>query len=470
MKAKIAPSSFRDPSGFVFRQDGVLYRQVNRIYSEHYDRLMASGLYGRLADLGLLVSHEEVLSPSPPAPAEAYLVLRPRTIEFISYPYEWSFSQLKDTALATLNVQQEALERGLTLKDASAFNIQFLQGKPVLIDTLSFETYEEDSPWVAYKQFCQHFLAPLALTAYRDVRLMALSKNYIDGIPLDLAAMLLPRKSYLSLGISLHIHLHAKKQASYSDKVVNVAKQRVRKRGLLGIIDNLEATIRRLKWRPAGTEWADYYSETNYSDEATNRKKEIVSAFVREIQPQRVWDLGANTGLYSRIACDEGAEVVAFDIDPAAVERHYLLNAKQGIGSVLPLVLDLTNPSPAIGWHNQERESLLQRGPADMILALALIHHLAISNNTPLASISKLFQQLGGSLLIEFVPKEDPQVARLLATRRDVFPGYRQETFEEIFSRDFTILHKEKVADSQRTLYLMKNKNPPHKHPRPLND
>jgi hypothetical protein len=201
-------ASFRDPSGFLFTRQGVLYRQVNQEYRTHYDLLMSSGLYTRLVGMGLLIPHDEV-AEQPQESEVAYRVIRPEPLEFVSYPYEWSFSQLKDAALATLAIQKQSLEAGMVLKDASMYNIQFFHGKPVLIDTLSFETYREGDPWVAYRQFCQHFLAPLALMAHTDVRLSQLLRVYIDGIPLDLAARLLPRRTRYGLGLATHIHLHA---------------------------------------------------------------------------------------------------------------------------------------------------------------------------------------------------------------------------------------------------------------------
>jgi hypothetical protein len=205
------PSSFRDPSGFVFVRDGVLYRQVNRVHREHYDRLMASGLYERLATDGLLVPHEED-DAVPAAPDLAYKVLRPERVPFVSYPYEWCFGQLKAAALATLAIQRTALDFGMSLRDASAYNIQFLQGKPTHIDTLSFETLREGEPWVAYRQFCQHFLAPLVLSRYRDARLGQLSRVHLDGIPLDLATGLLPWRARLHPPLLLHLFLHARRQ------------------------------------------------------------------------------------------------------------------------------------------------------------------------------------------------------------------------------------------------------------------
>ena len=254
-------ASFRDPSGFLFRRDGKLYRQVNQAYQENYDKLVKSGLIQKLTKAGMLIPHKEA-QVEPEDPALAYCVLEPELVDFISYPYEWSFSQMKDAALLTLAIQKQALEAGLSLKDASAYNIQFHHGHPLLIDTLSFEIYKEGQPWVAYRQFCQHFLAPLALMALTDIRLSQLMRVYIDGIPLDLASKLLPGSSRLNFGLASHIHLHAQAQKRYADKGISTSQtsgRGVNKMGLLGMVDSLEGVINGLKWQPSGTEWGDYY-------------------------------------------------------------------------------------------------------------------------------------------------------------------------------------------------------------------
>jgi len=449
------PGSFRDPSGFLFYRDGSVYRQVNINYKENYDYLIGSSLYETLVGTELLIPHKEVNIESP-RPSLAYKIIKPESIQFISYPYEWCFSQLKDSALATLTIQKKALDFGMSLKDCSAYNIQFRKGKPILIDTLSFEKYHEGQPWIAYRQFCQHFLAPLVLMSYRDVRLNQLFRVYIDGVPLDLASSLLPLHSRFRFSLLSHIHLHARSQKHFAGKSVNKSHYRMSRMSLLGLIDNLESSVRRLKWQPGGTEWAEYYNDINYSPDGLKHKKLIVSEFLDKLNPKSVWDLGANVGIFSRIASSKGIQTVSFDSDPAAVERNYLECVASGESSVLPLLIDLTNPSPGIGWGNEERMSLLERGPADTVLALALVHHLAISNNVPLANIADFLSRICSSLIIEFVPKTDSQVQRLLLTREDIFPDYRQTAFEHELGRHFTIQSSVRIKDSERTLYLMR--------------
>lgn len=450
-------ASFRDPSGFVFRQDNVIYRQINHDYAAQYDYLLNSGLYDRLVAAGLLITHHEV-DLALAQTSVAYHVIQPDPVDTIAYPYEWCFSQLQDAALATLKIQRIALSHGMILKDASAYNIQFVAGRPVLIDTTSFEIYEEGKPWEAYRQFCQHFLAPLALMAYKDVRLGTLSRQYIDGVPLDLAVSLLPKRSWLRLGLALHLHLHNRAQNRYTRQGTRQQTRTISQQSLLNIVDNLEGAVRSLRWNPERTVWAGYYQGDSYDSTGFDDKKAIVSSFIDMLSPRRVWDLGANTGVFSRLSSDRGVATVAWDIDPGAVEINYCEVKRRKEKHLLPLVIDLSNPSPAIGWANSERDSFAMRGNADLVLALALVHHLAISNNVPLARIAHFLSTLTEHLIIEFVPKEDPKVQTLLVSRKDIFPDYTREGFEVAFGTVFATLETRDVENSLRCLYLMRRK------------
>ena len=452
------PASFRDRSGFVFQRQGHLYRQVNESYRAHFDQFLASGLYAELVAAGLLVEHREVAEP--PAGPQAYKVIAPRRLPVISYPYEWCFSQLKDAALLTLDLQRRALQHGMMLKDASAYNVLFEDAAPVFIDTLSFEIYTAGQPWVAYRQFCQHFLAPLALMSYTDIRLGQLARLYLDGVPLDLAVRLLPRRSFWRLGLLLHLYFHARQQRQHA-----AARQdrqpagRISRAGLQGIVENLAGTVRRLHWRPGGTEWADYYARNNnYTDKAADSKIAFVKASLARIGPATVLDLGANTGRFSQVACNGGARVLALDVDPSATEQLYLrLRAERGQG-LLPLHVDLINPAGGLGWDHQERLPLLERVGADLVMALALVHHLALTNHVPFEKLAATFARLGPALIVEFVPALDSQAQRLLAGRADKFPDYTAEHFVAAFGLYYDILATCPVAESARTLYLMKKK------------
>jgi 2-polyprenyl-3-methyl-5-hydroxy-6-metoxy-1,4-benzoquinol methylase len=437
----------------MFTEKGVLYRFVSQTYQEEYDALMQSGLYDALVKEQLLIPHTEV---SQPRIRGAYKILKPELVPFISYPYEWSFSQLKDAALATMQIQFLALKHGLILKDARAYNIQFYKGKPVFIDTLSFERYQEGNAWVGYRQFCQHFLAPLALMSQVDLRLGLLSQQFLDGIPLDLASRLLPAKSRFSLGLGSHIHLHARSQKQHANDASSAtAHRKMPKANLLGLLRNLEMTVQSLRLPRQDTEWGDYYENTNYTNASLQDKEKIIAGWVTLLKPRSVWDAGANDGTFSRIASRQNIPTVASDIDPMAIEQAYQSLKKHEDSYLLPLIIDLTNPSPAIGWENQERLSFLHRGQFDLTFALALIHHLAISNNLPLGHIAAFFRAHTKGLIIEFVPKEDSNTQRLLATRPDIFPDYTPAGFEKAFTAHFTIKEKVPVKESTRILYRM---------------
>jgi len=451
--------SFRDPSGFVFAAGGTLYRQVNRSFSDEYDACVSSGLYDGLIASGLLVAHRDVGVGFAAAP-DAHTVIEPTPIPFISYPYEWSFGQLRDAALLTLDVQERALGRGFVLRDASAYNVQLVDGRPLFIDTLSFERYQDGEPWAAYKQFCEHFLVPLALMSARDIRCGRLQREWLDGIPLDLGSALLPRGTWFRPSMLLHVHLHARAMRRYASASVAevTGGRRVSKQAMLRLVASLRDAVQGLDWRPAGTEWANYASDHNYSDEAIEAKRRLVREYVAAVAPRTVWDLGGNTGTFSRIAREVADVVVCFDADPAAVELNYReVRARKETG-LLPLQMDLMNPSPGTGWAHEERLSLESRSPVDLVMTLALVHHLAIANNVPLPSLADWLARLGGSLLIEFVPKSDSQVERLLTNRADIFPHYTPEGFERAFEPRWRIEAKQRIGDSQRTLYLMRRR------------
>ena len=453
------PASFRDPSGFIYRGgDGVLYRQINHRYQQDYDTLIDSGLYRDLVDRHLMIDHEESVIEHAIS-EDAYRVIQPRELDFISFAYEWPFTALKHAALLTLEIQRRAIEAGMTLKDASHFNVQFEGVRPVFIDTLSFERYEPGEPWVAYGQFCRHFLAPLALMAKTNISLGRLLLLHLDGVPLDLTASLLPWRTKLQPGMMMHLHMQAVMVRRYSDtsegrRPTANKKMKVSQAGLLALLDSLRRLVEKLSWKAGGTEWADYYSDHSYNDEGFGQKKQIVSQMLESSKPATVWDLGANTGVFSRLATDHGAKTYAFDVDPACVENNYLACRSAKQKDILPLLLDLTNPSPAIGWAHQERPSLASRGPADVVMALALIHHLAISNNVPLDKIVEFFHRMGRRLIIEFVPKGDPQVDRLLLRRKDIFDDYHQNGFEAALEPYFEILRQEPVGIDGRVMYL----------------
>ncbi len=457
----VDPASFRDPTGFVFRRDGVLYRQVQASGAADWAAFSSTGLYERLVADRLIVEHHDEPLELAALPGSV-AVIRPRLIDLISYPYEWSFSQLKEAALLTLELQARALDAGMRLKDASAYNIQLDAGRPILIDSLSFEVAAATEPWPAYRQFCEHFLAPLALIAHRDARCGLMLRDFIDGIPIDLAARLLPWRTRLNLGLSAHVHLHAgaQRRAAYEPASTPAAagrERRITETGQRALLDSLRRTVDGLRWQPS-SQWSGYASATSYSDAATASKGEIVREMLAMVGGRTAWDVGANVGVYSDMAAAAGYRVVAWDQDAASVEAHWLRVRGDGNPAVLPLVLDLSNPSPAIGWALEERASFLERGEPDLMLALALVHHLAIGNNVPLPGVAKLFARMAPRAIVEFVPKDDPMTRRLLAARRDVFDGYTIDGFRDAFGGPFRIVREAPVVDSPRTIFLLERR------------
>lgn len=452
-------SSFRDPDGYMFEQNGEIYRAVSHSYKIPYDHLLSSGLGKKLIDQKLMVPFEEI-DQATLGLLNLYKVIKPERIPFISYPYEWSFNMLKDAALLTLIIQKFALEHGMSLKDSSAFNIQFHNGKPIFIDTLSFEMLPENKPWFAYRQFCQHFLAPLALMTHIDPSLNRLFIIHIDGIPLQLAAKMLPFKCRFNLGLYLHIILHARSQKKY-DKLtenVNFSERKFSLSALKSLLEGLRITVENLRWNPIGTEWADYTDEGVHPNEYTKFKTKTISEFLEISRPKIIWDLGANNGIFSRIAAHMGSCVISMDVDPACVEKNYTLVQNNNDTKLLPLLMDVLNPSPSIGWDSTERISLLNRQRPDLIMALAIIHHLAISANIPIELIADFFAQSTDNLIIEFIAKEDEKVQILLANRRDIFPDYSLTSFERIFSEHYKIQKISHCPGNTRVLYLMQKK------------
>ena len=448
-------ASFRDPGGTVFVHEGTLCRQINDSYRCNYEHLMKSGLYRKLSEAGCLISHsEEQITPI--FPQESFCVIVPQKVPFISYPYEWCFSQLKDAALCTLKILQESISYEMTLKDCSAFNIQFIDCTPVMIDTLSFEKYHEGAAWRGYRQFCQHFLAPLLLMSSKDVRFGQLFRNHIDGLPLNFASGLLSTSSWFRPSTLIHIHMHAKLQKKYASDKSEKMEKKVSRTSLLGIFDNLHTTITGLSHDLSSENtWSDYYDTFSYTEQAFALKKTTICEILSQLSPKSLWDLGANDGTFSRLAQQKGATAVSFDNDHSVVEKNYRFNQSNNIKGILPLYLDLTNPSPSCGWAHKERMSLEQRGPVDCVLALALIHHLSISNNVPFELVAEYFAGLCQNLIIEFVPSDDPQVQGLLKTRDNVFGWYTEENFERAFTSKFSIKRKQNLCDCSRVIYFM---------------
>lgn len=450
-------SSFRDPSGYVYKQNGEILRVINKPYQKTWQALNSTSLLNKVLEAGLVIPFEKA-----PDSAGGLPTIKSELIPFVSYPYEWCFGQLKAAALHTLSLQILCLENGFSLKDASVYNIQFKGAKSAFIDHLSFEQRIEDKPWSGYLQFCKHFYAPLILAKYYSFPILKLFSSWIDGLPLDFASSLLPITSYLSPNIAIHIHAHAKMQAKHSDARKSSSKVkslRISKQSVINLCQALYNSIEQTKLPQVKTEWGDYYQDTNYTEEAEAEKKALLNNIASQHPGSLAVDLGANTGVYSKILSNHYSYVIAADIDALAVEKHYQLLKKENNQKILPLVFDLGNPSPGIGWGNEERDTFQSRCQADCISALALIHHLVMTAGIPFSLVAEYFASLlkpGGILIFEFVPKEDSQVQRLLAAREDIFDDYTESTCLSAFSKYFEITERFGISESLRSIHVFK--------------
>ncbi|HYE56501.1 MAG TPA: hypothetical protein VD996_16745, partial [Chitinophagaceae bacterium] len=435
------PSSFRDPSGFVFRANGRVYRQVNQHYASSYRKLMESGLFENLAQQGKLLSHQE-LDENITGADDWYKTLLPEQLPFISYPYEWSFDQLKDAALLVLDIVKQSVRHGMILKDATPFNVQFYQGRPVWIDTLSFETYDPSKPWVAYRQFCETFLFPLYLGHYLKTDIHKTLSTWLEGIPASLTSKLLPIRSGLSLGVWLHVYLQG---AVKNDNKPAVSAQGFSMKKLLNLVMHLETIIVGVRGRRSGTTWSDYYDATILSQHYLQEKDKVFRQMVAGLQFGTALDAGTNDGYFAKILAERGAQVVAVDNDTASINKLYQHVRSSKITNMLPLLIDLTQPSPALGYRNRERAAFFERVHAELVSALALIHHLVYSKNIPLSSLGEFFHDITGRyLLIEFVPPSDPKVLEISKNRTAMHP-YDVQTFEQSFIQFFTILDRKPI-------------------------
>lgn len=449
------PASFRDPSGFIYEKDGTFYRFVAADYRQDYDLLMKSGLAEELLKKRSLLPFTE-LSENHTGRADWYKTLQPQQLPFISYAWEWSFEQLKDAALTTLNICRLALQKGMILKDATPTNIQLVDGRHKLIDTLSFETYNEGESWIAYRQFCECFLNPLLIAVHTGMEVHKLMLSYPDGVPAAVTSSLLPFKTKFNASVYLHVHL----QAKIAGKQPTEQKQTTRKitqKNIDQILQNLHSLISNLSLPSHASAWNNYYSETILSEAYFSEKKKLVTSLLESTEYSSVLDLGANEGEFS-LLCKNDAMVVSTDFDSDCINRLYKRIKEEKRTNIYPVVIDLTYPSPSLGWMNNERPAFFKRTTADVCMALALIHHLAIAKNITFEQLVAFFASVCKVLIIEFVPKNDPKVAGMLQWRKDIFGIYNEELFEQAFSQLFELEKKMSVQGSERTMYVYRKK------------
>jgi hypothetical protein len=438
------PASFRDPEArVVYSADGEVLRELSPRAREDWTTLESARFFRRALEDGRIVGTEEI-EPG---------VLRHERLPFVSYPYEWPFEMLRDAALLQLGLLHEALAEGFVLKDGSPYNIQWRGSEPVFVDVGSFERLREGEPWAGYRQFCALFLYPLMLQAYRGIAPQPWLRGSLEGIEPSQARALLPR---FRRGVLTHVVLHDRLEAKHADRRRDVRSELkaagFKKELIQANVRKLRKLVGRLSPKRGRSEWAGYREAAPYSDADAGRKER----FVREAGPARLaWDLGANDGRFSR-ALGAGY-TVAVDGDERVVGELYAALRGEDAKTILPLVVDLADASPARGWRGIERRRLEERGSPDLVLCLALVHHLAIGRNVPFAELVAWLRSLAARLVIEFADRDDPMVRRLLAAKREeTHETYGRDQFERALAGGFELERREVLGSGTRTLYLAK--------------
>jgi len=458
-RVRFEPGSFRDRNGRVFYRDGGIYRTVGSEALASWEMLRATRFFGEAVGAGTIVATERV------DPVSAHLgdlgpwaaVLKHERIPFISYPYEWCFGMLQAAALLQLDMLAAALDEEMTLKDSTPFNIQWRGTTPVFVDIPSFERYRAGEPWGGYRQFCKLFLYPLLLQAYKDVPFHAWLRGSIDGIDPGVINNLMSLRDLLRPGVLLHVTLQARAESRYAPGAVDV-RQNLQRAGfsramIVNNVSRLRKLVAGLSWAAAGSTWSDYGTSHSYSDADRERKLEFVRTVAAARQWALAWDLGCNEGTFSRIVAEHADTVVAVDADHLTLERLYRTLSESSQRTILPLYMNLSDPSPDLGWRGLERKAMTSRARPELILCLALIHHLVIAANVPLHEVLDYFAAIGGVLIIEFVDKSDPMVQRLLQNKVDQYGEYTRPEFERLLAERYDIVRSEALPSGTRTLY-----------------
>jgi len=459
---EIEPGSFRDRDGRVFyRTDGV-YRVLSDKALEDWRALRDSKLFAKYVAAGSLVESREVKMDldalSAREPGRWHAVLKHQRIPVISYPYEWCFSMLRDAAALQLELLAAALEENLIIKDASSYNIQWCGAKPVFIDIPSIERATAGEPWVGYRQFCELFLYPLMLQAYKNVPFHSLLRGRLDGIEPQSANHLFSFFDRFRAGVFTHVYLQAKLQDRYGNQQKDTRSD-LKRAGfnaelIKANVRNLRKLVRKLRWQEARSEWGDYTQAHNYSAEDHRQKEQFIDAIAAQCKPQIAWDIGCNTGQFSRIVARHADTVVAMDADHLTIEKLYLSLKSDGPSNILPLVSNLADPAPNQGWRGEERKNLEQRAHPNLVLCLALIHHVVITANIPLREFIRWLSELGGDLIIEFVTKDDSMVQRLLLNKPDKYDDYEKDYFERCLREFFQVDTTQSLSSGNRHLYF----------------
>ena len=438
--------------------DGV-FRVLSSAGMDDWQALVASRLWRELQDEGHVVATEPADIGAVPdlLAGEAAGVLHHERMPFVSYPYEWPFSMLKNAALLQLELNQRALRAGLALKDATPYNVQWRGTRPVFIDIGSFERLRPGEPWAGYRQFCTLFLYPLMLQAYKDLPFHAALRGSLEGIaPRDARALLAGER--FRKGVVSNVLLHARLESRYAGADGGEVRREMRRAGfstelLAANFRKLEKLVRRLEWKSGETAWTSYGEQNTYDDAAAASKAKFVREAAARRRARLAWDIGCNDGRYARVAAESADLVVAFDADHATVDALYRRLRDEGREDILPLVMSVTDPSPDIGWRGRERASLGRRGTPELLLCLAIVHHVCITGNVPVREFLDWLRSLDAALVIEFPDRADPMVQRLLSGKREGSnPDYQKALFERALEERFAIEHRMPVSKT-RTLY-----------------
>lgn len=455
---RLEPGSFRDRNGRIFYRERSVFRALDREAFQEWEALSATKFFPHAIAVGKIVQTELVSAiEKAPIPGDWQALLKHEPIPFISYPYEWCFGMLKDAAVLHLDLLQSAMDEDMILKDSSAYNVQWKGARPVLIDIPSFKRLTPGEAWVGYRQFCQMFLYPLFLQAYKNIPFQPWLRGSIDGITPEHCSSFLSLRDLFRPGVFTHVYLQNKFQRQYSQRQTSTRTQLQEagfsKKLIQVNVNRLAGIIRRLAWKQAKSEWLNYAVDNSYS--AADQQTKV--AFVRDLVSSRtwklVWDLGCNTGTFSRIAAENADYVLAMDGDHLAVEYFYRQLKAEENTRILPMLMNLADASPSLGWRGLERKSLTERGKPELTLCLALIHHIVISANIPMREFLDWIAGLGTSLVIEFVTKEDPMVKRLLLNKDDNYADCEIDYFEKCLSQLFDVARREKLASGTRYLY-----------------
>lgn len=454
--AVLDPGSFRDPDGRVFRIGEKVFRSVTGSAARNFARAEDAGVMRKLVDRGQLVDFTDVTEQASKVGIEqADVLLSHPQIPFISYPYEWSFSLHKAAALAHLDLHLELLSEDFTLVDATAYNMQFDGTRPVHIDHLSIRPYEDGEIWAAHRQFCMQFLNPLLMWSMLDLQPNHWFRGSLEGIAPEDLAKLVPLRKRLNWTVLTHVIAQATLQNRSVQSTTGSSRYRearLPRSSFEGMLRGLRGAIAKMEVPSHKTVWGEYANNTSYAAPEAAAKHDLVKEAVAAIKPGLLYDIGCNTGDYSKSALEAGAgKVIGFDFDHGALEIAFKRAQVEQL-DLLPLWLDAANPSPSQGWGEAERMGLSKRAKPDALLALAFIHHIAIGRNVPLDMAVDWLVSLAPAGVIEFPHKEDPMVQLLLSQRPDIFPDYHNDTFANLLSQRAQIVKAVDVLPT-RTLY-----------------